>query len=39
LARQERDRLAKGVEKMKRIFAMLGSVAAVFLAAGAGIKW
>jgi hypothetical protein len=31
--------LAKGVYKMKRIALMLGSLAAVFLAAGAGIKW
>jgi hypothetical protein len=39
LPAQERVRLAEGVERMKRIFAMLGAVAAVFLAAGANIKW
>jgi hypothetical protein len=36
---QERVRLAEGVESMKRIFAMLGALAAVFLAAGANVRW
>ena len=31
--------MAKGVEKVKRIVAMLGGLAAVFLAAGASLKW
>ncbi len=31
--------MAKGVYQMKRIFAMLGSLAAIFLAAGAGARW
>jgi hypothetical protein len=28
-----------GGKKMKRIFGLLGALAAVFLAAGAGFKW
>jgi hypothetical protein len=31
--------LAKEVEKMKRIFGLLGALAAVFLAAGANVKF
>ena len=31
--------MAKGVERMKRIFVMLGALAAVFLAAGANVKF
>jgi len=31
--------LAKEVEEMKRMFGILGALAAVFLAAGANVKW
>jgi hypothetical protein len=30
---------AKEVSNMKRIFAMLGALAAVFLASGAPVRW
>jgi hypothetical protein len=39
VSRVGRARLAKGVSSMKRIFAMLGSLAAVFAAGGALVRW
>lgn len=34
-----RTRRVKGVDRMKRIAAALSTLAAVFMVAGAGIKW
>ncbi len=39
VSRVGRARLAKGVARVKRIFGMLGALAAVFLAAGANARW
>ncbi len=39
VSRVGRARLAKGVSNVKRIFAMLGALAAVFLASGAPNRW
>lgn len=38
-SRVGRARLAEGVSHVKRIVAMLGSLAAVFLAGGAVARW
>jgi hypothetical protein len=39
VSRVGRARLAKGVSIVKRIFGMLGALAAVFLASGALARW
>ena len=39
VSRVGRARLAKGVSQIKRIFGLLGALAAVFLASGAPYRW